>query len=343
MTTRSARVDDARVSRRTSPLRSGSAAWFVAPFFVLLVLFAGFPLLLSLIVSFMEWNPTSGLDRMRFDGLWAFEYTLKDPIFWQGWWRSLSMALLTAIGQHFIAIPLAFGLHSAFKGVQGSLAAALFLPFMTSSLAAGAALGGFFAVIWGVGLGINELLMSIPLIGAIIPSISSQSETVSNAFAQLWNVTGWNVLLYLLVLNTVPRSLYEAAQLDGANWGRLFWHIALPVMRPMIFVALTMSFLRGTQTSVGTWFGAISDARTLDLPTYIIRTAFWDFDFGLASAQTWLFFAGIALFVGVFYLLLGRNFTALETTALGESDTSSLRFSQTWRIVMKFVLLGGYC
>lgn len=341
MTTRSARPADARVSRRTSPLRSSSATWFVAPFFVLLVLFAGFPLLLSLIVSFMEWNPTSGLSKMRFDGLWAFEYTLKDPIFWQGWWRSLSIALITAIGQHLIAIPLAFGLHSAFKRVQGSVAATLFLPFMTSSLAAGAALGGFFAVIWGVGLGINELLASIPLIGATISSISSQAEVVSNAFSQLWNVTGWNVLLYLMVLNIVPRSLYEAAQLDGANWGRLFWHIALPVMRPMIFVAFTMSFLRGTQTSVGTWFGQISDARTLDLPTYIIRTAFWDFDFGLASAQTWLFFAGIALFVGMFYLLLGRNFTALETTALSESDTSSLRFSNTWQIVMKFVLLGG--
>ncbi len=341
MTTQPLPKQSSRVQSKSSPMRSSSAYWFIAPFFTLLVLFAFAPLGLSLLVSFMEWNPASGINKMRFDGLWAFDYTLKDPIFWQGLFRSLRLALFTAIGQHLIAIPLAFCLHTAFKRVQGSIAAILFVPFMTSSLAATAVLASIFAALWSFLIQINDFLSSLPIIGSSIPSIAGFYSEATAAFTQLWNVTGWNVLLYLMVLNIVPRSLYEAAQLDGANFWRLFWNVALPMMRPMIFVAFTMSFLRGTQTSVGTWFGPISDIRTIDLPTYIIRTAFWDTDFGLASAQTWVFFAGIAVLVGIFYFFVGRNFTTLETTALNEADTSPLRFSSLWRIIMKFILFVG--
>jgi ABC-type glycerol-3-phosphate transport system permease component/peptidoglycan/LPS O-acetylase OafA/YrhL len=330
-----------RAKTKRSALHSSSAYGFIAPFFILLLLFAFAPLFLSLVVAFMEWNPSSGLGAMRFDGLWAFNYTLGDPVFWQGWWRSLRLALITALGQHLIAIPLAFMLHIAFKRIQGFIATVIFVPFMTSSLAAGAVLGAIFSIFWGLPLQLESLLSSLPLIGSSLPSFSSYYSESSAAFTQLWNVTGWNVLLYLMVLNIVPRSLYEAAQLDGASFWRLFWHVALPIMRPMIFVAFTMSFLRGTQTSVGQWFGSVSDIRNIDLPTYIIRTAFWDTDFGLASAQTWLFFVGIAIIVFIFYQVFGRNFTLLETTALLESDNSPLQFSKASRVLMKFVLLAG--
>ncbi len=330
-----------RILTKSKDLNAKSAYWFIAPFFLLLTLFAFAPLLLSLLVSFMEWNPSSGITKMRFDGLWAFNYTLQDSIFWQGLWRSLRLAFSTAIGQHLIAIPLAFMLHIAFKKIQGMVATVLFIPFLTSSLAAGGVLAAIFTIFWALPVQISDLFQTIPIIGSSLPSISGLYSEASTAFTQLWNVTGWNVLLYLMVLNVVPRSLYEAAQLDGANFWRLFWHIALPLMRPMIFVAFTMSFLRGTQTSVGQWFGSVSDMRKLDLPTYIIRTAFWDADFGLASAQTWLFFVGIALVVFVFYQLFGRNFTTLETTALNESDSSPLHFTKSARIIMKFVLFAG--
>ncbi len=330
-----------RTNTKRSSLHSSSAYVFIAPFFILLLLFAFAPLFLSLVVAFMEWNPSSGLSGMRFDGLWAFNYTVQDPIFWQGWWRSLRLALITALGQHLLAIPLAFMLHIAFKRIQGLIATIIFVPFMTSSLAAGAVLGAIFTIFWGLPLGLESLLSALPIFASSLPSLSSFYSESSAAFTQLWNVTGWNVLLYLMVLNVVPRSLYEAAQLDGASFWRLFWHLALPMMRPMIFVAFTMSFLRGTQTSVGQWFGLVSDIRSIDLPTYIIRTAFWDADFGLASAQTWLFFLGIALIVFVFYQLFGRNFTLLETTALLESDNSPLQFSKAARVVMKFILLAG--
>ena len=65
-------------SRRRSPLRSVSGYWFIAPFFALLVLFAAFPLIFSLIVAFHEWNPSSPVSTMRYSGWWAFHYTFTD-------------------------------------------------------------------------------------------------------------------------------------------------------------------------------------------------------------------------------------------------------------------------
>jgi ABC-type glycerol-3-phosphate transport system permease component/peptidoglycan/LPS O-acetylase OafA/YrhL len=318
-----------------------SSFWFVVPFYVLLCLFAFAPLFLSLVVSFAEWNPSSGLAGMRFDGLWAFEYTLQDGVFWQGLWRSLRLALFTAVGQQLLAIPLAFFLHIAFKRVQGRIAVLLFLPMLTLGLASGPVVSDVFDFFWRGLEGVFAALQGIPILGGALVFPSSLRPEALAALTQLWQVTGLNVLLYLLVYNTIPRSLYEAAQLDGAGVSRLFFHIALPLLRPMIFVAFTLSFLRGTQTSIGQWFGQISDIRSIDLPTYIIRTAFWDGDFGLASAQTWVFFLGIAALVLLFYWFFGRHFTLLETTALHESDGTSLLFSQGWRVVYKLLVVAG--
>jgi ABC-type glycerol-3-phosphate transport system permease component/peptidoglycan/LPS O-acetylase OafA/YrhL len=323
------------VARRTPIL-------FIAPFFALLIAFGIVPLAFSLIVSFTEWNPTSGVQHMKWAGLWAYNYTVQDGWFWTALVKTLRVALFTAIPQHLIAIPLAFILHMAFKRVQGVLGTIFFLPYMTSSLAAGAVLSGFFYFIWHVLTGLLEPLNAVPILGWLIPnSFFPLADDAYTAFVQLWTTVGWNVLLYLMVLNVIPRSLYEAAQLDGAGFWRMFRHIALPLMRPMIFVAFTMSLLRGLQVSTGNWFSQSFDPRTTDLPTYIIRTGFWDFDMGLASEMTWVFFLGMVTVTLVVYQLIGRNFTGIDTSAHTESDAPPMRWNPVVLIVLKLIALIG--
>ena len=176
-------------------------------------------------------------------------------------------------------------------------------------LAAGAALGGFFAVIWGVGLGINELLASIPLIGATIPSISSQAEVVSNAFSQLWNVTGWNVLLYLMILNIIPRSVYEAAQLDGAGPWAQFRFITFPLLSPTtLFIAVTTvlaSFQLFGQTLVITGGGPTRS--TQSVIQYITEEAFGNNQQSSAAAMAFLFGALMLIFTGFQFRLMAKD------------------------------------
>jgi ABC-type glycerol-3-phosphate transport system permease component/peptidoglycan/LPS O-acetylase OafA/YrhL len=315
---------------------------FIAPFFALLIAFGIVPLAFSLVVSFTDWNPTSGVQHMKWAGLWAYQYTAQDGWFWTALVKTLRVALFSAIPQHLIAIPLAFILHMAFKRVQGVLGTLFFLPYMTSSLAAGAVLSGFFYFLWHILTGLLEPLNAVPIVGWLIPqSFLPLADDAYTAFVQLWTTVGWNVLLYLMVLNVIPRSLYEAAQLDGAGFWRMFRHIALPLMRPMIFVAFTMSFLRGLQVSTGNWFSQSFDPRTTDLPTYIIRTGFWDFDMGLASEMTWVFFLGMVAVTLVVYSLIGRNFTGIDTSAQTESDAPPMRWNPVALIALKLIVLIG--
>ena len=319
--------------------RSGWVPYaFIAPFFVLLLTFGIAPLAFSLWVSFNDWNPTSGVGFMKWSGLWAYNFTLNDPYFWNALARTLRTAVFSAVPQHLIAIPLAFVLHMAFKRLQGAIGTIFFLPYMTSSIAAGSVLLSFFSFTWGVLDWVLSQLSGLPVIGGLIPNLYAYRTEGYAAFVQLWTTVGWNVLLYLMVLNTIPRSLYEAAQIDGAGFWRMFRHVALPLLRPMIFVAFTMSFLRGIQSASNDWYSSRFDPRVTDLPTYIIRTGFWDFDMGLASEMTIVFFLGMIAIVLVVYGLIGRNFSSVASSAHTESDQPAMRFSPASRVLLKLAL-----
>ena len=311
---------------------------FVAPFFIVLMAFGIVPLLFSLWVSFNDWSAGAQLDRMQWTGLWTYRYTLEDPNFLPALFRTLRTALFTAVPQHLIALPLAFVLHMAFKRLQGVLGTVLFLPYITSSIAAAGVLGSFFyfgwqAIDWGLGL-----LGQLPFVGPSIPYASGFVQEAQTAFSSLYSTVGWNVLLYLMILNGIPRSVYEAAQLDGAGFWRMFRSIALPLMRPIIFVAFTMSFLRGIQNPNEAWRNVILDQNSTDLPTYILHEGFAHGDMGLASEMTVMFFLGLIGVVLVLYALIGRNFTHLESSAHTESDQSALRFPLGSRLVLKLLL-----
>jgi ABC-type glycerol-3-phosphate transport system permease component/peptidoglycan/LPS O-acetylase OafA/YrhL len=332
----------AKTSSETTPKRNFSSLTgygFIAPFFCLLLAFGIAPLAFSTLVSFFDYNPVAGLNHMKFSGLWAYNFTLQDPYFWSALARTLRQAVFSAVPQHLIAIPLAFVLHMAFKRIQGVLGTIFFLPYMTSSIAAASVLSTFFLFVWQFIDSSFGWLSQLPVLGALIPNTSLYLEDARVAFVSLWGTVGWNVLLYLMVLNSIPRSLYEAAQLDGAGFWGLFGRVALPLMRPMIFVAFTMSFLRGIQGATNAWYSSSFDPRSTDLPTYIFRTGFWDFDMGLASEMTMVYFFGMVAIVLVVYALIGRNFSSLDTSAHLESDQSAIRFSNPSKIILRFLVL----
>jgi ABC-type glycerol-3-phosphate transport system permease component/peptidoglycan/LPS O-acetylase OafA/YrhL len=328
---------------RRSPLRSASGYWFIAPLFTLLIVFAAFPLIFSLVIAFNEWNPSSPVSTMRYTGWWGFHYTFTDPYFWGSLWRTLRLALSTILPQHLVALPLAFLINLCYRRVQGQLGTVLFLPFITASAAgaAGAAmLSAFVSPLLANLYELNIWLQSLPNIGPLIPDFTNQQVmTEFKAVLEVvWNNLGFNLLLYLMALSAIPKSLYEAAQLEGTSFWGLLRFVSWPLVRPMVFVAVTMGFLRALQIPIGQWWGQQFDPRSTDLTTYIIRTGFWDFDMGLATALTWGFFLAMVAVVLVFYLLLGRNFTSLDTSAQLEGDASPMRFRPIPKLFLKAAL-----
>jgi len=113
-----------------------------------------------------------------------------------------------------------------------------------------------------------------------------------------WRYVGFNVVLYLAALQTIPPDLYEAATMDGASRLQQFFHITLPSLRPMIFFGVTLSVIGGLQLFeepfILTGGKGGSDQAGMSAAVYLYRNAFDFNDFGAASAMSWLLFFIVA-------------------------------------------------
>jgi len=127
----------------------------------------------------------------------------------------------------------------------------------------------------------------------------NQPETIKPiiAFVVFWRFVGFNVILYVAAMQSIPRDLYEAARLDGAGSWRVFWHITLPQLKPMMYFAVTLTLIGGLQLFEEPFIltggkGGIEYAG-MTTAIYMYRTAFEFSDFGLASSISWILFAVI--------------------------------------------------
>jgi multiple sugar transport system permease protein len=131
------------------------------------------------------------------------------------------------------------------------------------------------------------------------------------SFVVFWRYVGWNVVLYLSAIQTIPKDVLEAAVMDGANSFQQFIYVVLPLLKPMAFFAVTLTIIGNLQLfeepfilTLGT--GGIDQAgKTAAMHMYSV--AFTDGDFGTASAIAWLLFMLIAAATWVNNRLLGQR------------------------------------
>ncbi len=113
-------------------------------------------------------------------------------------------------------------------------------------------------------------------------------------FMGIWGgIGGFNAILYLAALQGVPRSLYEAAEMDGASGWKKFWSVTWPMISPTTFYILIMGVIGGMQggfmaAKVMTGGGPVGSTTTLEY--YLYNTAFQNFNMGYASAISWFIF-----------------------------------------------------
>ena len=269
---------------------------FISPFLVLFVVFGIFPLCFSLYLAFQSWEPTGGLKAMEFVGLANFKFALKDSWFWMSLRNTLWLAVASGVPQHLLAIPLAAFIHTSFKRLRDGVIAVYFLPYITSTVAIAIMFSSLFSQDYGL---INSALASwfgLPHVDWLHDSAKIKPAI---AFIVFWRYVGFNTVLYLAAMQTIPGELYEAATLDGASRTRQFFHITLPSIKPMIFFGVTLSVIGGLQLFeepfilTGGKGGPQQAAMTSAV--YLFREAFDFNDFGGASAMSWLLFVVVAL------------------------------------------------
>lgn len=265
----------------------------LAPFLILFIVFGLFPLLFSLYLSFHSWEPPSGLAAMHWVGLDNFRFALADAWFWKSLGNTAWLAVASGVPQHLVAIPLATFLHIALRRSRNAVVGAYFLPYITSSVAIAILFSSLFSTDYGlVNLAISHL-RDWPLVGALMPAQAvdwlNDPDSLKPAIATLvfWRYVGFNVVLYLAALQTIPPDLYEAATMDGAGRFQQFFHITLPSLRPMIFFGVTLSIIGGLQLFeepfILTGGKGGSDQAGMTAAVYLYRNAFDFNDSGLPA------------------------------------------------------------
>ena len=278
----------------------------LSPFVILFAVFGVFPLVFSLYLAFQSWEPTSGLATMKFVGLGNFAFSLQDEWFWKSLKNTAWLAVASGVPQHLVAIPLAVFIHNAFGRARNAVVGAYFLPYITSTVAIAIMFSSLFSTDYGL---VNQALGALaraPGLGGLFPAEPvdwlGRPENIKPAIAMIvfWRYVGFNVVLYLAALQTIPKDVYEAATMDGAGRLQQFFFITLPSLKPMIFFGVTLSVVGGLQLFeepfILTGGRGGSDQSGMTTAIYLYRMAFDFNDFGAASAMSWLlFFVVVAL------------------------------------------------
>lgn len=281
---------------------------FVAPSFVGVALFLALPVLVVIVLSFLNWNLLSS---PTFAGVQNYLNIFK----YDGALHSLAVtAYYVALNiplQTVLALGLAVMLNRKRRGM--ALYRILFVaPYMSTPVA--------MAIIWywvfdpKYGF-VNQTLALVGIHGPQWLSSSGLAMPIV-ALVNIWQYLGFNMLFFLSGLQSIPRSIYEAADLDGASKWSQFWRISLPLLNStMLFVLVTDvigSFQVFDTLYVLTQGGPGSSTEVLSLSIYQI--GFTDSRLGEAAALSVLLFAVILLFsIGQFAFF--RKRTTYEFTS----------------------------
>ncbi|MEZ4863270.1 MAG: sugar ABC transporter permease [Caldilineaceae bacterium] len=153
---------------------------------------------------------------------------------------------------------------------------------------------------------INSTLQYLGL--PIVPFLSNPDIVKpSLVMIHMW-AQGAAMVIFLATLQDVPRSLYEAALMDGANGLRRLWHVTIPMVSPVILFNAVLSFIGGFQYFTLPWLltqGGPNQA-TEFYSLFLYRNAFIYLRMGKANALAWLLFVVIIVFTGLLFRLSGR-------------------------------------
>jgi ABC-type sugar transport system permease subunit len=262
---------------------------FISPFYILWLVFGLGPFLFSLYMIFAKWE---GLGPIEFVGLKNFEYLLKPgggEIFWKSISNGVILFFMYVPIMTFLAIVLAVILNS--RRVRGFrfYRTLIFAPYVTSMIAAGFT----FRLILEQDGGLFNILLNWVGLPSVPWLENEWWARVSLCILVIWGWLGYNMVLMLAGLQTIPRELTEAAQIDGANPVQAFFHITIPLLRPVILFSVILSTM-GTfalfNEVYALTFTPGGPMRAILTPfLHIYNVAFQDFRYGRASAMSYAY------------------------------------------------------
>ncbi|MGH3729742.1 MAG: carbohydrate ABC transporter permease [Micromonosporaceae bacterium] len=280
--------------------RITAARWcylFMAPSLVLAALFTFYPVVASWYISLLDW---SGLDSEReFAGLDNYTRAVSDEYFWGAFARTFGFAFAAVPAMLLLALLAAIVLNDQALRMRAVFRTIFFLPVVTTTAIVGVVMGMIMNPFDGP---LNAFLLNLGLIDAPIDFLGDPDIALwSVAGVFVWKWMGISMIYWLVALQTVPKDVYEAAEVDGASRWQVHRHVTLPMITPFAIVISLIAFIGALQTfplvQAMTHGGPAFSTELVEV--YIYRLAFASDtkpQLGYASA--------VAVFFGVTVLVL---------------------------------------
>lgn len=290
--------------QRRGPVRSQKIAFlFVAPFFLVFLVFQLASTVASFGMSLTNWKGATG---GQFVGFSNYAALFADQDFLAALWHTVIVWVLTVPALSFGALFLAHLLNSRATRGKGVLRTLFFLPVLPPLVVVGVLFLLLLDPVFGLP---NVLLQSIGLPPIDLKNDATVALPVLSAVI-IWRWLGYNMTIHLAALQTLPGEILESARVDGVNAWQLFWHIIVPMSKPTLVFTAVMSTI-GTfnlfdEPYVLFGSGAGPNQAGLMLGTYMFRQGFEFFNLGYASAISYTV-AIIVLIVSLIQMRVTRN------------------------------------
>lgn len=294
MENKTARLQRVRPGRKGRTLRNPVTPYmFLLPFLGMLGLFMLYPIIYSIVISFMRFRA----GEFTFFGLSNYKFLIQDQAFHKAILNTIRILLIQVPIQTFMAVVLATFMNDIRVKLRGLWRMFIFMPVLIDTVSYALVFGLLFNQREGF---INSLLrINVQWFNEAIPA------TALIIMAVTWRWTGYNAIIILAGLQNIGNDLYEAASIDGCNRVKQFIHITLPGAKPVILFSVIFS-INGvlqlfTEPNLLTRGGPAGATETI--VSYLYQIGFTQFNFGLASAGAYVLAIMIAVVTGLQFRL----------------------------------------
>ena len=279
----------------------------LSPAVLATVIVVFYPMVQALITSLYNnilWKPRA----VRFIGLDNYIAIWNDPVFWSSLGRTAIWIGLTVPLQLLLGLVTALLLNQNFRW-RGLARSLILIPWALPSVV----IGLMWAWIYNPQVGLlNDLLLRLGLLQTAMPWLANPATSLYAIIAALvWQGFPFFAIMILAGLQTIPHSLYEAADIDGASDRQQFWHITLPALKPVLVTAvmLRIIWVANSIDVIYVMTGGGPGYATHTLPLYALKRTYGSMDFGYGSALAVTF---SLLLLAAIYVYLRRVGKGIE-------------------------------
>ncbi|AIQ11931.1 carbohydrate ABC transporter permease [Paenibacillus durus] len=286
--------------------REQLAGWlFIAPEVLGMLVLAVFPLIFSLGLSLTEWNLVGGLSAIKFIGLDNFAELFRDDRFLKALKNNIGFTAGTVPATMLMGVIFAAIIHKKLY-FKNYFKVAFFVPYICSTVAVSAVWSALYHPSKGP---LNQLLMQLGVSDPPRWLVDTSWSLAAIMVIYIWQLLGYQIIIFMAGMTNIPDELYEAATIDGATGIQQFRRITLPLLGPTTFFLAITSIISSFKVFDMIKFltnGGPNYSSTV-IVYQIYEEGFQHFRMGYASAMSWILFLIIMLVTSLTWITQSRK------------------------------------